>query len=173
MLGNKTTIYIYIYIYIYIIMVSCTIVYVEYEMLILSFIYYKGSKVLQYFGNMRHNSTAPHAFVEVIMMTNHSELFDAKFTWYSSSATYQIYLYSLDCSVGWRCRIHQLHLCRGVRSPDPMSVLHMTLNNLMVRFQWCWGFGECRAPLYCLCSQVHLGLEWIVWIRTVWLNWIA
>ena len=32
------------------------------------------------------------------------------------------------------CRIHQLHLCRGVR-PPPMSVLDMLLNNLRVRFQ--------------------------------------
>ena len=36
------------------------------------------------------------------------------------------------------CRIRRLHLCRGVR-PPPTSVL--TLNNLMVRFQWCWNFG--------------------------------
>ena len=27
-----------------------------------------------------------------------------------------------------------------------MSVLDMRLNNLMVRFQWCWGFGEYREP---------------------------
>ena len=39
-----------------------------------------------------------------------------------------------DCPVGWDCRIHWLHLCRGVR-PLPTSVLDMTLNNLMVRFQ--------------------------------------
>ena len=34
----------------------------------------------------------------------------------------------------------------------PASVLDMTLNNLMVRFQWCRSFGECRAPFYCHCS---------------------
>ena len=38
------------------------------------------------------------------------------------------------CPVGWGCRIHRPHLCRGVR-PPPMSVLDMTLNKLMVRFQ--------------------------------------
>ena len=32
-------------------------------------------------------------------------------------------------------RIHRLPLCRGVRPPPPTSVLNMTLNNLMVRFQ--------------------------------------
>ena len=38
--------------------------------------------------------------------------------------------------VGWDCRIvHQLHLCRGVRPPPQTSVLDMTLNNLMERFQ--------------------------------------
>ena len=33
---------------------------------------------------------------------------------------------------------------RGVR-PHSMSVLDMTLNNLMVRFQYCWSFKECRV----------------------------
>ena len=28
-----------------------------------------------------------------------------------------IYIYILDCPVGWGCRIHWLHLCRGVRPP--------------------------------------------------------
>ena len=40
----------------------------------------------------------------------------------------------LICRVGWGCRIHWLHLCRGVR-PPPTSVLDMTLNSLMVRSQ--------------------------------------
>ena len=31
----------------------------------------------------------------------------------------------------------------------PMSVLDMTRNNLIVWFQKCWSFGECRVPLYC------------------------
>ena len=38
------------------------------------------------------------------------------------------------CPVGWGCRIHRLHLCRGV-TPSPISVLDMKLNNLMVRSQ--------------------------------------
>ena len=65
----------------------------------------------------------------------------------------------IDCPVGWGCRIHRLLLCRGVR-PPPMSVLYMTLNNLMVRFQQCWSFGECGVPLHCHRSQVHSGPEW-------------
>ena len=36
--------------------------------------------------------------------------------------------------VGWISRIHRLLLCRGVRH-TPTSVLDMTLNNLMLRFQ--------------------------------------
>ena len=95
--------------------------------------------------------------------------------------------------VDWSCRIHRLHLCRGVR-PPPTSVQDMTLNNLIVRFQWCWGFGEWQYPLFPLLfgplwpgmvapdrtlfmSQIKLEcirmLNWIVWIRTVWLNWIV
>ena len=65
------------------------------------------------------------------------------------------------CPVGWGCKIHQLLLCWGVRPPPPpTSVLDMTLNNLMVRFQQCWSFGECGVPLHCHRSQVHSGLEW-------------
>ena len=63
------------------------------------------------------------------------------------------------CSVGWGCRIHWLHLCSGVRLPQ-MIVLDMTLNNLMVRFQYCWSFVECGVPLYCHCSLVISDLEW-------------
>ena len=31
----------------------------------------------------------------------------------------------------------------------------MTLNDLMVRFQQCWSFGECGVPLHCHCSRVQ------------------
>ena len=41
-----------------------------------------------------------------------------------------------------------------------MSVLDMTLNNLMVRIQQCWSFGECGVPLHCHCSRDHSGPEW-------------
>ena len=47
----------------------------------------------------------------------------------------------------------------GVR-PPLMSVQDMTLNNIMVRLQWWWRFGECRVPLHCHCTQVHSGPEW-------------
>ena len=52
------------------------------------------------------------------------------------------------------------YLYRGVRLPPPMSVLYMTLNDLMMRSQECWGFGECGAPFHCHCSQVHSGPVW-------------
>ena len=63
-----------------------------------------------------------------------------------------------NCPVSWGCRIHWLHLGWGVR-PPLTSVLDMTLNNLMVRFQQCWSFGECGVPLHCHCSQVYSGPE--------------
>ena len=65
----------------------------------------------------------------------------------------------IRCPVGWGCRIHWLHLGRGVRPPQT-NVLDMTLNNLMVRFQQCWSFGECGVPLHCHRSQVYSGPEW-------------
>ena len=54
---------------------------------------------------------------------------------------------------------HQLYLCRGDKTPPRMSVLDMTLNNLIVLFQ-SWSFGECRVPLHCHRSQIHSGLKW-------------
>ena len=47
--------------------------------------------------------------------------------------------------------------CRGVR-PSPKSVLDITLNNLMVRFQP-WRFWECRVLLHCHRSQLHTDTE--------------
>ena len=47
-----------------------------------------------------------------------------------------IYIYIYTGPVGWGCRIHRLHLSRGVRPQHTlMSVLDMTLKNLMVRLQ--------------------------------------
>ena len=66
----------------------------------------------------------------------------------------------IHCPFGWDCRIHWPHLCRGVKTP--MSVLDITLNNLVVRFQWCWGFGKCGIPLHCHCS--HL-IEPYLWVK--------
>ena len=63
------------------------------------------------------------------------------------------------CPVSWGCRIHWLHLCRGVR-PRPNECPDMTLNNLMVRFQQRWSFGECGVPLHCHRSHVHSGPAW-------------
>ena len=51
--------------------------------------------------------------------------------------------------VNWGCKIHQLHLCRGLRPSPPTSVLHMTLNNLLPRLQP-MRFGEYRKPLQLL-----------------------
>ena len=50
-------------------------------------------------------------------------------------------------------------LPRG-KPPPPMSVLDMTLNNLMVRSQLRWSFRECGVPLHCHRSEVHSVPEW-------------
>ena len=68
------------------------------------------------------------------------------------------------CPVSWGCRIHWLHLCRGVR-PHLTSILDMTLNNLMVRFQQCWSFGECGVPLHCHRAQCNI-LTWPAGVNT-------
>ena len=43
--------------------------------------------------------------------------------------------------------------------PPTKSVLDMTLNRLMGRFQ-SWSFGECEPPIHCHYSQVHSDTEW-------------
>ena len=47
-------------------------------------------------------------------------------------------------------------LQRG-KTPSSTRIPDMTLNNLMVTFQWCWSFGECWAPFHSHCSQIHSG----------------
>ena len=63
------------------------------------------------------------------------------------------------CSVDWGCRIHWLLLWRRLRPLPQTSVQGVTLNNLIVRFQWCWSFGECGALLHCYRSHVHFDPE--------------
>ena len=70
----------------------------------------------------------------------------------------------LNCPVGSGCKIYRLLLYRGVR-PPLTSVLDMTLNNQMVRFQLYRNFGEGRAALHCYYSQVHSDPEWLHLIR--------
>ena len=63
------------------------------------------------------------------------------------------------CPVSWGCSIHWLLLCRGVRAPLNECPV-MILNNLMVRFQLCWSFGQCGVPLHCHYSLAQSGNTW-------------
>ena len=45
----------------------------------------------------------------------------------NDNKTFQRSVQIKGCPVGWGCRIHRLHLCRGLRPPPPTSVLDMTL----------------------------------------------
>ena len=62
----------------------------------------------------------------VTLVITHNKFLDSCQFWYR--------IHKLISWVSWGYRIHQLHLCRGVR-PSPMCVLDMTQNNLMVRLQ--------------------------------------
>ena len=63
-------------------------------------IYYGESKVLQYFGNMRHDSAILDAFTKVMYVTNHSGIWHTELTWYLLSATHQICLNWLEHVLG-------------------------------------------------------------------------
>ena len=47
------------------------------------------------FGNVKDNSAAEW-FADVLKVTNHTELWDAGFAWYSRSVTLRIYFYDLE-----------------------------------------------------------------------------
>ena len=117
-----------------------------------------------------HTHTHMYMYVHIISSILHEDIYGQLTSIYIYIHTHthtwpclQLDSYLLEhlcvhiCPVGWGCRIHRLLLCRGVR-PPPSSVLDMTLNNLMVRFQQCWSFGECGVPLHR--SQIHTGPEW-------------
>ena len=55
--------------------------------------------------------------------------------------------------------LYNTPLKRGKRQ-HPTSVLDITLNNLMVRFQWCWSERECKVPFDCHRSLVYSSSEW-------------
>ena len=100
------------------------------------------------------------------------------------------------CPVSWGYRIHRLHLCRRVRPPPSpnecswydnkqsdgeVPVMLVALGNVEHPFisnapsstlapncsTW-WALSVGWIELNCI-----LMINWIVWIRIVWLNWIA
>ena len=64
--------------------------------------------------------------LEIMLLTNYSP----KNHWYKEDLESNI----PHCPVGWGCRIHRLHLCRGVR-PPLNECPDVTLNSQMVRSQ--------------------------------------
>ena len=60
-----------------------------------------------------------------------------RYLMFALDPTYISLSLSLSLSlVGWDCRIHRLHLCRGVRPHHLNDCPEMTLSNLMVRLQY-------------------------------------
>ena len=63
------------------------------------------------------------------------------------------------CPVDWGCRIHQLHLCRGVILPPnecPGYDTKQSDGEVPVMLE----LWECGISLHCHCSQVHSDPEW-------------
>ena len=105
-----------------------------------TFTIYKALIILKY----------EHAGAYIIIIILIKARWQHRFSWLSWAISPEHFY-----PISWGCRIHRLQLCRGVSHPHrPMNVLVMTLNNLMVRFQWCWSFRECWVLLLCHRSQV-------------------
>ena len=67
-------------------------------------IYLCELKVLQYLGNMSHNSAAPGAFApDVIKVINHIRLENAELPKYNPSAFHRIRRYGLEHGLGMHC----------------------------------------------------------------------
>ena len=97
------------------------------------------------------------------------------------------------CPVGWGCRIHWLLFCREVRPPnecpayDPkqsdgevpvmLELREMRSTPSLASLPgplWSEVVAPNKGPIYGLNrTNCILMLNWIIWIRTVWLNWIA
>ena len=128
---------------------------------------------------LKHHITQHHLYGHLYsILTNHSsrtnktcwillersELVCNVFSWISTYRQASVdrpakpYVHQLPSRLGL-LNTPTAPLQRG-KTPRPMSVLIMTLNNLMVSFQLCWGFGEYGGPLQCHCSQVLSGPAW-------------
>ena len=113
---------------------------------------------------INHHSWQNHLMVSSI----HTELMNISFCWsanihvskcrslLANVANEFVLTYLAINPVGWGCRIHWLHLCRGVR-PPPTSLVSWIWR--MARIQP-WSFEDCGVPLRYHCSQVHSDLEW-------------
>ena len=94
----------------------------------------------------------------------------------STKWVYKLYI----CPIGWGCRIHRLHLCREVRPPHLNECPGYDTKQSDGEVPVLLGLWEMWSTLHSHCSKSTLApnssilmLNWIVWIRTVWLNWIA
>ena len=68
---------------------------------------------------------------------------------------YNIYMGGGLCVLWVAIRIHQLPLCKGSDLPPPTSIQDMTLNHLMVRFQF-WNLGNVEYPFIAIISRFIL-----------------
>ena len=55
--------------------------------------------------------------------------------------------------------LFMMRTANGFKYSLPKSVMDMTLNNFMLRLQWCWSFGKYVVPLHCYRSRDQFGPE--------------
>ena len=128
------------------------------------------------------------------ILQSSSLIFNSFKSLYESLVITIFVLPKMACQVSWGCRIHWLHLCRGVRPtpnecpgydtkqsdgevPVMLELWGMQSTSLLPSLPgplWPGVVAPDRAQSM---DQIELIcvllLNWIVWIRTVWLNWRA
>ena len=105
---------------------------------------------------MLHNLAAPDAFADVVKVVNQNELWKAKFTWYSSSATLWSCFYGLEHGLRiysfrpiWTCLIIEV-LATWVKFLEPSG--YCTVTNCAFTF-------PATNVFVCFCSVMHYEFE--------------
>ena len=133
------------------------------------------SKVLPYFGNIRHNSAALDTMPKLWKRTNPTGQWETKLAWYSLGVTYLICFYALeqifrihDIRSTWPCQIFNV-LASGAKFLPPsgyITVINCTFSfytindfgsfcRIMVQFELLKHKFSHKTSLICCCFQIQ------------------
>ena len=113
-----------------------------------------------HFKSLTRTEIKPSLFINVLkpmnsVLTSKLCTYDAKLNYLKKKKKTNCFDISVYCPVGWGCRIHRLHLCRGVRHPSNNEC--PWYDTKQSDGEKSWNFCECGVPLHCHLSPVHSG----------------